>query len=259
MVIWLAALAFGAPTVSELRSAVQAYDAGAVHRLPKLSDDQLRSLTKGSCVRVLAPSDDPDGPSAATGLVLTDVPRSRLWIAAQDPHAVVDPDLTEFVVAEHGPDSATWYGYWDLPRPVRDRQWVVKSYNNHALAEASGGRAWEHVWSLVPDGLEAVRPLVGQPQARGITDEQLDHAIFTPVNKGSWAMVEVGDQVLLAYQASSVVGGAIPDWMVSKLVMMRLESVLRGVETRARQWAPSHYDAGHADVLGGDGRPVPKK
>lgn len=253
------ALAWSAPTADTLREAITAYDAKAVHRLPALSDAQLGDLLEGDCVRVLVPNPDPDGASMAAGVVLSSVPRDRLWLAAQDPHAQVDPDLTEFVVVERGPDAAMWYGYWDLPRPVRDRQWVVDSYNNHDLAKATGNAAWEHVWKLVPDGLERVRAMAGTPTARGIDADDLDHAIFTPVNEGSWSMIEVGDRTLLAYQASSVVGGSIPDWMVSKLVMLRLESVLRGVETRATTWAPGHYDAGHEGVHGGDGAIISRK
>lgn len=254
--VWIA-LAQAAPTAEGLREAMAAYDAGAVHRMPALSDDQLKRLIDGECVRVLVPNPDPTGASAATGLVLSTVDRDLLWLAAQDPHAQVDPDLTEFVVTRRGPDAAMWYGYWDLPRPIKDRQWVVDSYNNHALAAATDDAAWEHVWKLVPDGLERVRAMAGTPEAKGIDGADLDHAIFTPVNEGSWMMVEVGDRTLLGYQASSVVGGSIPDWMVSKMVMLRLESVLRGVEKRAATWAPSHYDAAHAGVHGGAGAVIP--
>lgn len=252
----LISMAAAAPSVAALQASIDAYDEGAVHRLPSLTPAQLQQLIDGDCVRVLAPSADPGGASAATGLLLTSVERDALWLAAQDPHAQVDPDLTEFVVTHKGPDAATWYGYWDLPRPVKDRQWVVDSYNNHELARATEGQAWEHVWSLVPDGLEQVRGMVSPTPVEGIGVDHLEHAIFTPVNRGSWMMIEVEDKVLLAYQASSVVGGAIPDWMVSKLVMMRLESVLRGVEKRATAWAPTHYGASHQPVYGGDGAPI---
>lgn len=252
----LAALAWGAPSVEDVRGALGMYDAGAVHKAPKLSDDQLRQLVEGHCVRVLAPNEDPNGPSAATGLILSPVPRGDLWVAAQDPHTVVDPDLTEFVVRQEEADAAIWYGYWDLPRPVRDRQWVVRSYNNHGLAAATGNRAWEHVWTLVPDGLEQVKPLVAEGRAKGVGMEQLDDAIFTPVNRGSWFAVAVGDHTLLGYQATSVVGGAVPDWLVARLAMARLESVLRGVETRAETWVVKHYGSAHGPVYGGDGKDI---
>ena len=147
---WSLALAVD---VADVRAALETYNAGAVHRLPALTDAQVAELVAGGCVRLMAPNADPDGPSSAVGMVLSDVPRAALWVAAQDPHAVVDPDLTEFVVEQIGPDEAIWYGYWDLPKPVHDRQWVIRSWNNHALASRTGGAAWEHVWRRVDDGL----------------------------------------------------------------------------------------------------------
>jgi len=248
--------ALAAPTSAELEAAMQAYSAQAVNGLPTLTEAQRQDLIQGRCVRVLRENPDPEKPSAATGMILVKVPRPNLWIATQDLHASVDPDLTEFIVKPIGPDAAWWYGYWDLPRPVKDRQWVVHSYNNHDLAAATGGQAWEHVWSLVPDGLDHVRSMVGEGAKRGIDAGDLDHAIFTPVNEGSWTMLTLGDHTLLAYQATSVVGGSIPSWMVQKLAMMRLESVLRRVEDRAQTWVPSHYAGGHEAVYGGDGQRI---
>ncbi len=257
--VWVAMAAGGGDVgVSEVRAALRTYDGSAVHKAPKLSDAQLQALVDGACVRVLKPNDDPDGPSAATGMILSSVPRGDLWVAAQDPHTVVDPDLTEFVVDQVGPDEAVWYGYWDLPRPVKDRQWVVRSYNNHALAKATDNVAWEHVWELVPDGLDMVRPMVSSGRSNGVDLAQVDGAIFTPVNKGSWFMVAIGDRTLLGYQATSVVGGAVPDWLVARLAMARLESVLRGVEERAKGWVGEHYTSTHAGVYGGDGQHIPR-
>jgi len=256
MLLLTATIAMASPSATDVRAAMDAYAKGAIHALPSLSDAQRQELLSGECVRVLQENPDPAKPSAATGMILTNVDRELLWLATQDLHASVDPDLTEFIVRQTGTDSAWWYGYWDLPRPVKDRQWVVHSYNNHAVAEQTGGQAWEHVWALVPDGLDHVRELLAEGEREGIGTGHLDHAIFTPVNEGSWTMITVGDQTLLAYQASSVVGGSIPSWLVTKLVMMRLESVLRRVEERAGSWVPGHYGPAHAAVYGGDGQRI---
>jgi hypothetical protein len=169
----------------------------------------------------------------------------------------VDPSLVEFVIEEKSFDHAVWYGHIDLPRPVRDRQWVVESKNNHALAAASGGRCWEHEWKLVPDALDRERAHVARTGNARVTPEQLADAIYTPVNHGGWMLATLpGGRTLVAYQATSVVGGAIPDWLVLKLTMSRLESVLREVEKRAAAWAPTHYGADHPPVAGGDGQPL---
>lgn len=229
--------------------------ATARHPLPALDPSQREALARGEVVRMVHHG-DPELPSTAVGVALLDASLDALWIAAQDPHAEVDPALAEFVVESLGSDHALWYGHLDLPRPLKDRQWVVESSNNHALAQRG---CWEHGWTLVPDGLPRARAMVaaGSPNPN-VTLDEVDDAIFTPMNDGSWLMVPMPDgRVLVGYQATSVVGGAIPDWLVLQLSMSRLESVLRDLETRARTWAPSHYRAGHAPVPGGGGDPIP--
>ena len=211
---------------------------------------------KGEVVRVIDRQDK--GPSAAVGIAVLKAPLAKLWIAAQDWHAELDPELTELIVKRYGGDHMLWYGYLDLPRPLKDRQWVVESKNNHRMAGLTRGACWEHLWTLVPDGLEQVRDQVVAAQPNGITASHLEEAIFTPVNEGSWFMAPIDEeQVLVAYLARSVVAGWVPDWLVTQLAMSRLETVLRSLEKRAHTWAAQHYVGAHEPVYGGDGRPLP--
>ncbi|MEN0065100.1 MAG: hypothetical protein AAGA48_23355 [Myxococcota bacterium] len=244
----------GLPPV-DLDQALAACSVDPVHPLPILSADQKQALRDGEVVRIL--NQHKDQPSTAVGLALLKAPREALWVACQDPHAQVDPSLTEFIVESRGPDRKLWYGYFDLPRPLQDRQWVVESNNNHRMAQKTGQRCWEHTWVLEEDGLERVRSTVERDQPRGITLDHLDRAIFTPTNRGSWTMADLGDgTVLTAYSASSTVGGLIPDWLVARLAKSRLESVLRSLEARANTWSLKHYRAGHEPLAAGDGTPI---
>jgi hypothetical protein len=255
---WLLSMAH-ATTGDEIVRAIELCNAGAVHRLPDLDPAQREELVSGAVVRVLTRNPDPEGPSTAVGLAVLDGPRDALWLAAQDPHTVVDTSLVEFTIEEKSADHAIWYGHMDLPRPIRDRQWVVESKNNHGLSASTDGRCWEHEWQLVPDALEQVRAHVARTGTTRITAEQLDDAIYTPVNHGGWMLASLPDgRTLVAYQATSVVGGSIPDWLVLQLTMSRLEGVLREVQARARTWVPSHYGPDHAPVPGADGRPIPR-
>jgi hypothetical protein len=63
-------------------------------------------------------------------------------------------------------------------------------------------------------------------------------------------------RTLVSYQATSVIGGSIPDWLVLQLTMSRLDSVLRTLEQRAQSWIPTHYGAAHEPIYGGDGREI---
>lgn len=245
-----------APLVDEIAAALGRCR-GAHHPLPELTAAQRADLAASEVVRIVRHG-DPKEPSTAVGVAVLEASRDALWIAAQDLHAQVDPDLTEFVIERRGADSALWYGHIDLPRPLRDRQWVVSSDNSHDLARASGDRCWEHRWRLVEDGLPRARSMVVSGQVTKITLDHVDSAVYTPVNHGAWLMAPLsGSRTLVAYQATSVVGGAIPDWLVLQLSMSRLASVLDDLERRAQTWAPDHYRDGHPPVMGGGGEAIP--
>jgi hypothetical protein len=226
---------------------------GAVHApLPRLSPEQLERAAAGEIVRIVRHG-DPETPSTAIGLGVLDGSIESLWLAAQDPHTQVDAALTEFVIDEQG-DQARWYGYLDLPAPLADRQWVVWSVDNHAAAQSG---CWEHHWDLAPDDLPLARDAIVAGAAPGLTPEDVDAAVFTPVNHGAWFLSSLGpDQTVVVYQATSVVGGAIPDWLVLRLTTSRLETVLRGLESLGRDWVPKHYGVTHAPVIGPDRRAI---
>jgi len=204
-------------------------------------------------VKIVHKAEDPSAPSSAVGVAILAAPRPALWIETQDIHEEVDPSMVEFIVRNLGGDRNLWYGYVDLPRPITDRQWVVESENNHALAPA----CWEHRWDLAQGGIDLVRGTI-ESGATKVTTTQLDEAIYTPVNHGNWLMAPLPDgRTLVAYQATSVIGGAIPDWLVLELTMSRLESAMRNLEHRAQTWVPTHYVGGHQPIYGGDGQVLP--
>ena len=252
---WSVALA-GPLSLADVDRALAACATKPVNRLPTLSAEHKKELLDGNVVRFL--ERNKDGPSAAVGIAILNAPREALWIAMSDPHTQVDPSVTEFVVEYRDGDTALWYGYFDLPRPVQDRQWVIEARNNHAMANATNQRCWEHLWVLDKDGLAKIRDMVATQQPRGITLEHLDRAIFTPDNRGAWIMAELDEsRVLVAYTAATTVAGMIPDWLIAQLAKSRLESVLRSLEERANTWATNHYRQGHGLAPGGDGRPLP--
>ncbi|MEQ1567573.1 MAG: hypothetical protein ABMA64_18165 [Myxococcota bacterium] len=252
--LWTGSPALAGAAEDDIARAI-ASCSGARYPLPPLSADQRAQLARGEVVKIVHQADDPQAPSTATGIAVLDHDRPHLWLAAQDPHASVDESLVEFVIESLGPDHALWYGHMDLPRPITDRQWVVESTNNHGLGEA----CWEHRWKLVEGALDRVIPLV-EAGGKRVTRAQLDEAIYTPVNQGNWLMAPLADgRTLISYQATSVVGGSIPDWLVLQLTMARLDSVFQSVSDRATSWVPGHYGPAHPPVYGGDGRPIPQQ
>jgi hypothetical protein len=221
--------------------------------LPALDAAQLQALADGEVVRIVRHG-DPDRPSTAIGVGVLEGSLNALWLGAQDPHTNVDPALTEFVIDALPDGRHLWYGHLDLPAPLADRQWVVVSGDNRAAGQQG---CWEHHWSLAADELPRAREAIAAGASPSLVPEQVDAAVLTPVNHGAWLLASIdGGRTLVVYQATSVVGGAIPDWLVLKLTTARLESVLRSVETRARDWVPGHYRLTHAPVSGADGRPI---
>ena len=243
------------PTDAQLAETLRVFNAGSVFDLPALSAPDREKLRSGEVVKLILP--DPNGNLMVVGLLLCSLPRDQVWLASQDVHFASPNSATEARLSVSG-DRAVWYGYLDLPAPFTDRHWVVNVWNNHELAASSGDRMWEHPWRLDADGPAKARPLVEQGAVGSITVEAFDKAIFTPVNKGAWVFIDLGEgQTLLGYHATSEVGGSIPERLVAEFVRAGLEDLLRRVERLARDTVPGHYTGSHAPVLGGSGQPVP--
>ena len=69
-------------------------------------------------------------------------------------------------------------------------------------------------------------------------------------------MIELAGGTLLVYQVRTVVGGAVPDEVVTRWSMGTLKGLLGGVVERASSMS-AHYDAGHTPVRRPDGTLIP--
>jgi hypothetical protein len=252
LLLTLAAQAQAAPS-----EAITAFNAHAAFKLPELTPQQEAQLAAGEVVKMLERGSR-EGAWRATGMLLTDQPRAAIWLACQDPHFSFVDRATEKQLARDG-DRSTWYAYLDLPRPMADRHWAVDVWNNHAVAAATHGMAWEHAWRLNPDGAAMVRPLVAAGEVGALTLEQLDEAVYTPVNNGAWVVISLsGGQTLLVYHAATEVGGRIPERLVAESTLGGMEKLLRRVEARAIDGIQAHYTGDHEPLVGGDGAPIPR-
>jgi len=241
-----------AATAPEIQQALRDFDAHAVLPLPVLADSDLDHLAQGDMVKVL--DHHPDGPASAIGVQVLPLDRKAVWISVEDPHFTSESSLTEALVSRSGPDKARWFGYLNLPRPFNDRDWVIDVWNAHSVAAATAGAAWEHPWRVVPDGMDTVRSMVDDGRVAELTGDDLDHAVFTPINEGAWVAISLpGGQTLLAYHVRFDVGGSIPDGLMSRYVLSSFPRIFRDIEERARTEVHGHYTTGHAPIYGGDG------
>lgn len=257
MLALLLPVALAGPPASELAAKLSQFNAHAVFPLPRLSPRQLADLSEGQPVRIL--ERPAGGDVRAIGLMVVQADQRDLWVAAQDAHYVVTEGLVEWRMATGSQNGqATWYGHIDLPSPFKDRHWVVDVWNNHALHTATGGTAWEHPWKLNEAALPQARAAAAEGRIRSISAERFDNSIVTERNRGAWIAVELdGPWALVAYHASTVVGGNIPDGLMARAVHIRMRSLLKTIANRAQTVVKGHYTAGHAPMASGGPAPVP--
>ncbi len=236
---------------------LERFNRGAVFPVPVPEPADRARLLGGEVLRWV---DKPDGERRAVALMVSDVPREQLWLACQDAHYASNALVHERRLSLKEPDDALWYGLLDTPQPFTDRQWAVRSWNNHALARATDGAAWEHPWRRRTLDRAPIRALAAAGEIGPVTPEMVDKAIEVPANRGAFFAIELpSGQTLFGYHATFQVGGGIPDWAVTQWALSGLESTFRAYERRALEVIPAHYVAGHAPVMAGDGTPVPPR
>ena len=249
-------LVWATPTLNNINNAISTYNSHAKFSLPTLDSEQYGSLKEGMVVTLLDQAGQ-DEPQRALGMLLSPVPATQLWVSCQDPHFSQQSSTTEKQLNINTDNSADWYGFMEMPWPLSDRHWLVNVSNNTSMATKTNNTCWEHPWTLVLGETAKVYSHIGASPLSDISKEMVDAAIFTPVNKGAWALIKIEDQNLLVYHATTVVGGNIPSDLVIKLVRSTLDDMLKDIETRAQNDIPSHYTDDHYLILDGNGKKIP--
>jgi len=246
------ALAAPGLSAATLRDTLATFNAHAAYPLPPLSPSELKALADGEVFKTI---DRPGGDERrrAIGMLVVPTRQADLWVACQDPHFTATEELTELRLSrDPSTGRASWYGHADLPSPFHDRHWVVDVWNNHALAAATDGAMWEHPWRLDLGGVARVRGRVSAGEVGQVEVSAFDESIETPVNEGAWIAIDLpGDRALVAYHATTVVGGSIPDGLMSRFVLLGMDKMLRGVARRAIEVVPTHYVGGHEPIPAG--------
>jgi hypothetical protein len=192
----------------------------------------------------------------AVGMIVSTEPLRSLWLGSLDPHFDNVKNVRTYMFPPP-PDAVTrWYGLVDLPRPFNDRHFLITTVLNTAVAHASGGKIWERTWNLEADGVATMAPIVAQGKVEGVDAPTFERAIYTPLNHGSWFFVQLdATHVLMGYSCATVIGGDIPDGLVTQHVLAGLDELLSKVVSRAREIG-QHYKGNHPVLVGGDGVPI---
>jgi hypothetical protein len=250
---WLAA----SPGVTAIAEGLALFDQHAEVRLAALSAKQLRALDEGKVVRSYTPPVPPGTTAGVFGLIVTDVGRRRLWLAARDSHLSVTEGLVEQRLGSYeATKPETWFGLLRLPPPFASRHWRIHVRTHQELSRATKKRAWLRGWKLAPDGEKANLRDAKATRLRGVTASELEVSVFTPESHGAWIILTLGDgRTLLGYRATTDVGGYIPAELMRTFSLLEMSELLRGAEDQARQ-VHRHYRGAHAVMHDGDGQPI---
>lgn len=203
--------------------------------LPRPSDEQLERLVSGDVIsfRNRTPMGD-TGQMIFRVVALALVPedRLRLWVATLGSVEQNASRLVEIKLRQEG-GAAVWYQFVNLPWPVADRHWTIRSRARTDVA-ASTGVWWEHGWTLAAGGEQMAREVVDRNEAADLTMRQFERAVYLPANDGGWLMARADETMtLVAVHATAELGGGLPDSWVARYVARQLRAQIGKMRTRA--------------------------
>ena len=250
-----------AARVALVEAALARYGALAAQPLPAPSAEQLAAIAAGETLSLRQYIDVPGADNNAQQRILVAgyqfVPRPRLlvWLATLEVNAAHSRALTEHLLQVDGMGGATWYQHLNLPWPLRNRHWMIRSRKDLSVAAGSDGQIWEHRWQLVADGRARAAELLAAAAVEGLSARDGQRAIYLTLNRGAWTMIDLGDDTTLVItHALAAMGGWIPDEWVAGFVARQLREVLQNLRARA-DLIHAHYGA-EPPVYDGDGRPI---
>ncbi|MCB9677946.1 MAG: hypothetical protein H6737_22800 [Alphaproteobacteria bacterium] len=203
---WLSfALAYDADALLTRVDAVEALRSDRLsERAPTLDRDVYRAAAAG---KIVTGVEKVEGHAAKLGygVGVVDVPIDALWAALNDEtrHGDLVPlSRIELVSGRACEDGRKVLMVLPLPL-LTDRYWVNVNRYNAGLAEASGGKVRELVWSSVADPASEPLSAEGKAAVKGL--------VPIGFNRGAWFLVALDDGHTLAEYHSWVdPGGSVP-------------------------------------------------
>ncbi len=219
--------------------------------VPPVTDADLARVAAGQVARrrVDQPPHARGGVDLVLGVGWVPDPPEAVWIGAlDDAHSGLVEDLVEVQLPGTTPTRKILYQRVDLPFPITDRHWVIDIRSTADLFRVSGGRAWERTWTLDPRGQAALASLPARAQPR-------DEATWTPVNEGTWLLLEAEGGTLVVYRVRTDIGGLIPADLVARWSVRKMVEFIEGMH-RLAAGVPTHYVGDHPRFLRPDGTPI---
>lgn len=184
-----------------------------------------------------------DGADRVVGMMWTEVPRDKLWLAIQDDDnwdGVVS-GLSQEILLGSTPQHKVLYQHVVLPWPFSPRQWLIDIVNNQPISAASRNQVWERTWT---------------PSTRRDATIIDPDAVWVEVNDGGWLLIQASGGTLMCYHARTVVGGNVPNNLATQYAYFTLTKMMREIVERAGK-INGHYSEGHELLYRPDGSVIP--
>jgi len=187
------------------------------------------------------------------GMQVVDAPRLLVWVSLLGESDELSGKVKRTVLANKPAGAYVTYQHMDLPWPFKDRQWVILSEKNLALADETADRIWEHRWSLVSHAEDVLEIAYVEGHISGVTRQQLDGSVYLAANRGAWILFDLGhERTLVATYLDVDLGGRLPGAVVRSFTKRQLKSELQAL---ASSRADSTYNE-QPIVHDGHGLPI---
>ena len=210
--------------------------AAATLSLPDPTSEQLERLVAGDVVAFrdrMPIGADADMAYRVVALAMVPEDRLRLWVATLGSAEQNAKRMVEVKLEQLEGGAAVWYQFVNLPWPIADRHWTIRSQARKGVAAATGAW-WEHGWTLADGGRERAREHVAGGHAADLELRQFDRAVYLPMNEGGWLMARLADGgTLVAVHATAELGGGLPDSWVARYVSRQLRKLVVKIRERA--------------------------
>ena len=246
---WFLFILSRAIAANPYEKALQRYNADANQPLKDLSGHQLKELQNGNVVVTM---DKSDRGWRASGLIAIKKSKKEIWVASRDQCRSQQKSTFEYVVDDYGGGSEDWYGLIELPWPLQNRHWMIRTKPNLKLARKTQDRIWERYWNLV----DKAESKIQTKRKEGELPAHAKEAIFTPENAGAWFVIAIDSKTtILGYQVTTSVGGVIPDKVMMQFVSTTIDEMLIDMRGKTES-IKDHYISPHTILFGGDGKPI---
>ena len=166
------------------------------------------------------------------GVAVLAAPVESVWMALNMeetyPTRFDSPDASLVVSGSPHASGRRLFERLDLP-VVTDRWWMVDTYHNAKLYQASAGRLWEQYWEDAsrPDALGAAAPLA-------------EGAMPAAWTRGAWLLLSLPDgRTLAEYFVWTDPGGSLPARAGSRFAASSVRNFIKDIEEFAVDLAGS--------------------